>query len=130
MDAPALGFLEQLLTTPSPSGYERPIQDVVRNFVRPFATEVQTDWHGNVIAAVNPSGSPRIMLAGHCDQIGLLIVNIDKDGYLRTAAIGGWDVQQLVGQHMLVWTKSGPVKGVIARKAIHLQTPEDRKQVP
>lgn len=130
MDAPSLSFLDRLLTTPSPSGYERPIQDVVRDFVKPFATEVQTDWHGNVIAAVNPSGSPRIMLAGHCDQIGLLVVNIDKDGFLRTAAIGGWDVQQLVGQHMLVWTKSGPVKGVIARKAIHLQTPEDRKQVP
>ncbi len=130
MDASAFGFLERLLNTPSPSGYERPIQDVVRQFSQPFAAEVKTDWHGNVMATVNPSGSPKIMLAGHCDQIGLLVVNIDKDGFLRTAAIGGWDVQQLVGQHMLVWTKSGPVKGVIARKAIHLQSPEDRKQVP
>ncbi len=130
MDAASQNFLERLLTAPSPSGYERPAQEVVRDFVKPFAAQVQTDWHGNVIAAVNPSGSPRIMLAGHCDQIGLMVVNIDKDGFLRVSAIGGWDVQQLIGQNMVVWTKAGPLRGVIARKAIHLQTPEDKKAVP
>lgn len=130
MDGTSRNFLERLLNAPSPSGYERPAQEVVRDFVKPFASQLETDWHGNVIAAVNPTGTPRIMLAGHCDQIGLLIVNIDKDGYLRVAAIGGWDVQQLIGQNMVVWAKAGPVRGVIARKAIHLQTPEDRKQVP
>ena len=130
MDAVSQDFLERLLVTPSPSGYERPIQDVVRDYVRPFASNVQTDWHGNVIAAVNPHGAPRVMLAGHCDQIGLMVINIDKEGFLRASAIGGWDVQMLIGQNMVVWTTSGPVKGVIARKAIHLQTPEDRKAVP
>lgn len=130
METDSKTFLKQLLNAPSPSGYERPAQDVVREFVKPFSKQTQTDWHGNVIAAVNPTGTPRIMLAGHCDQIGLLIVNIDKDGYLRVAAIGGWDVQQLIGQNMVVWTKTGPIRGVIARKAIHLQTPEDRKAVP
>jgi len=130
MDAASQSFLERLLNTPSPSGYERPVQEVVRDFVKPFAAPVQTDWHGNVIAAINPNGLPRVMLAGHCDQIGLMVVNIDKDGFLRVSAIGGWDVQQLIGQNMVVWTKCGPVPGVIARKAIHLQTPEDRKVVP
>ncbi len=130
MDAASQDFLERLLATPSPSGYERPIQDVVREYVRPFASNVQTDWHGNVIVAVNPHGSPRVMLAGHCDQIGLMVIHIDKDGFLRVSAIGGWDVQMLIGQNMVVWTTSGPVKGVIARKAIHLQSPEDRKAVP
>ena len=127
---PQLNFLKQLLEAPSPSGYERPVQDVVRRFAQEFADEVRTDWHGNVTAVVNPKGSPRIMLAGHCDQIGLLVKHIDDKGFLWVHAIGGWDPQVLIGQSVQVWTKSGPVTGVIARKPIHLQSPDDRKVVP
>jgi endoglucanase len=125
-----LAFLNSLLNTPSPSGYERAIQDVVRAFARSFADEVRTDSHGNVIAAVNPGGSPRIMLAGHCDQIGLMVKYIDDSGFLWLDAIGGWDMQMLVGQNLVVWTTNGPVRGVMARKAVHLLTPEEKKKVP
>ncbi len=130
MQDAALQFLKDLLHAPSPSGYERPVQDVVRRFAKGFTDDVKTDWHGNVVAAVNPSGFPRIMLAGHCDQIGLLVKHIDDKGFLWVHAIGGWDPQVLIGQNVQVWTKSGPVAGVIARKPIHLQSPEDRKVVP
>ena len=130
MQDDALQFLKDLLHAPSPSGYERPVQDVVRRFAKGFTEDVKTDWHGNVVAAVNPSGFPRIMLAGHCDQIGLLVKHIDDKGYLWVQAIGGWDPQVLIGQNVQVWTKAGPVAGVIARKPIHLQSPEDRKVVP
>jgi endoglucanase len=130
MDPQALQFLKDMLHTPSPSGYERPIQDVVRRFAESFASEVTTDWHGNVTAAVNPQGSPRIMLAGHCDQIGLLVKHIDDKGFLWVHAIGGWDPQILLGQSVQVWTRSGPVAGVIARKPIHLLTADERKTVP
>ncbi len=125
-----LAFLKELLAAPSPSGYERPVQDVVRTFAATFADSVDTDWHGNVIAAVNPAGTPRIMLAGHCDQIGLLVKNIDDRGFLWVHAIGGWDPQVLLGQSVQVWTKSGPLSGVIARKPIHLLTADERKVVP
>lgn len=130
MQNAAVEFLRNLLTAPSPSGFERPVQDVVREFAGTFASEVQTDWHGNVIAAVNPAGTPRIMLDGHCDQIGLMIKHIDEKGYLRIAPVGGWDVQMLVGQNMVVWTESGPVNGVVARKPIHLLRDDERKSVP
>jgi endoglucanase len=120
-------FLKSILETPSPSGYEQPVQKLVREWVRPFAEEVKTDLHGNVIAALNPAGSPRVMFAGHCDQIGLMVQHIDDDGFLYTQPIGGWDMQVLVGQNMTVWTKSGPVPGVIARKPIHLLTEDERK---
>src|SRR5579871_3410640 len=130
MEESSLEFLKSLLASPSPSGYEQPVQQVVRKFAEPFATEVTTDWHGNVIAAVNPSGHPRIMLAGHCDQIGLMVKHIDDQGYLWVDPIGGWDIQMLIGQNLQVWTKSGPVTGVIARKPIHLLTPDERKTVP
>ena len=70
------------------------------------------------------------MLAGHCDQIGLIVQHIDDDGFLYVQPIGGWDPQVLIGQRMIVWTAGGPLPGVIARKPIHLLTEEERKQVP
>lgn len=130
MDDRSLDFLRDLLAAPSPSGYEQPIQAIVRGFLEPFADEVRTDWHGNVIGAVNPGGSPRIMLAGHCDQIGLMVKYIDERGFLWVDSIGGWDIQMLIGQNLVIWGKQGPVPGVIARKAIHLLSPDDRKKVP
>jgi endoglucanase len=130
MDDRAFRFLQELLTSPSPSGYEQPVQTVVRNHVGGFADEVRTDWHGNVIAVVNPAGSPRIMLAGHCDQIGLMVKHIDEHGFVWVDSIGGWDVQMLIGQRMVIWGRNGAVPGVIARKPIHLLSPEDRKKVP
>ena len=129
MESTAKVFLQTLLETPSPSGYESPVQEVVRQYVSGFADVVTTDLHGNLIACVNPQGSPRVMLAGHCDQIGMIITQIDADGFLYAQTIGGWDPQQLVGQRMTVWTAGGPVPAVIARKPIHLLTDEERKQV-
>ena len=70
------------------------------------------------------------MLAGHCDQIGLIVQHIDDNGFIYVQPIGGWDPQVLIGQRMTVWTAGGPVQGVIARKPIHLLTEEERKQVP
>ncbi len=130
MDTNALDFLKRILATPSPSGYETAIQQVVRDYVAAFADQVTTDLHGNVIAARRPGSPLRIMLAGHCDQIGLIVQHIDDDGFLYVQPIGGWDPEVLIGQRMTVWTAAGPVPGVIARKPIHLLTEEERKQVP
>src|SRR5258708_18925640 len=130
MDDRAFDFLNNLLTSPSPSGYEQPVQTVVRNYVGGFADEVKTDWHGNVIAAVNPAGAPRMMLAGHCDQIGLMVKHIDERGFVWVDSIGGWDIQMLIGQDVVVWGQNGAVPGVIARKPIHLLSQDDRKKVP
>lgn len=130
MDDRAHDLLKRLLLTPSPSGFERPIQNVVREVMADCADRVTTDLHGNVIIAKNPDAKLRVMLAGHCDQIGLIVQHIDGDGFIYAAGIGGWDIQVLLGQRMTIWTSSGPVQGVIARKAIHLLTDEERKQVP
>lgn len=123
-------FLTRLLETGSPSGYEAAIQAEVRAQVTPYSDEVRQDWHGNLIATVNPAGSPRIMLAGHCDQIGLIVNYIDNDGFIRCQAVGGWDMQMLLGQRLQIWTKEGPILGVIARKAIHLLTTEEKNKIP
>jgi tetrahedral aminopeptidase len=130
MQDTSLSFLKRLVETPSPSGYERPIQDVVREWARPLADDLKTDRHGNVIAVRNPEGYPRVMLAGHCDQIALMVQHIDDNGFLYVQPMGGWDMQTLLGQHLTVWGRSGPLPGVIARKAPHLLTNEERNKVP
>ena len=121
-------FFRSLLETPSPSGYEEPIQAVVRQYAASFADEVRTDLHGNLIAIINPAAEFRIMLAGHCDQIGFIITHIDDDGFLFFQPIGGWDAAVVLGQCMTVWTQSGPCPGVVARKAIHLLKDDERNK--
>ena len=130
MDPTALGFLRTILETPSPSGYESGVQRFVRDYAKEFADEIRTDLHGNVIVVKNPDAPLRVMFAGHCDQIGLIVQHIDDEGFIYVQPIGGWDPQMLIGQRMTVWTADGPVFGVIARKPIHLLTEDERKQVP
>lgn len=130
MNPSALDFFRKLLETPSPSGYENPAQQLVRDYVKDFADEVRTDLHGNVIVAKNAAAPFRVMLAGHCDQIGLIVQHVDDEGFLYVRPIGGWDPIILVGQRMTVWTEAGPIFGVIARKPIHLLNEEEKKQVP
>ncbi len=130
MEPAALEFFKQILETPSPSGFEAELQKRVRARVEGFADEVATDLHGNLIAVKNPGAPVRVMLAGHCDQIGLIVQYIDAEGFLYVLSLGGWDPQILLGQRMCVWTDSGPIPAVIARKPIHLLTEEERKQVP
>ncbi len=129
MDAAPLEFFKKILDTPSPSGFEQPVQAIVRSYLSDSADRISTDLHGNVIAVKNPDAKLRLMLAGHCDQIGMLVQYIDAEGFLYAQTIGGWDPQVLIGQPMTVWAAGGPISAIIARKPIHLLTEEERKQV-
>ncbi len=120
-------FLERMLSTPSPSGYEQPVQGIVREYASEFADEVRTDVHGNVIAARNPGAPMKVMLAGHCDQIGMMVKYIEDDGVIRFSSIGGADPSVVVGTELTVHTAKGPIAGVVGRKAIHLMSAEDMK---
>lgn len=126
----SLDFLKQLVETPSPSGFEQAAQRLFRQYVAPFADAVETDVLGNVIAARNPEGSPRVMLAGHCDQIGLIVTHIDDDGFVYFRRIGGLDPAACVSQRVVIQGHEGPVPGVVGRKAIHLQDASDRNKAP
>lgn len=126
----AYSFLKKIVDTPGPSGYEQQVQKMFREQVRPYADEVTTDVIGNVIAVKNPEGRPRVMLAGHADEIGFMIRYIDDDGCLYFGQIGGHDAVVAVGQRVYIHTGSGPVLGVLGRKAVHLLEHEERNKVP
>ena len=126
MNKRALAFLETLMTTPSPSGYEQPAQKLMRERMAGFADAVRTDVHGNVIAALNPEAPLRVMLAGHVDEIGLMVKHITDGGYLYVTQIGGVDPVVAVAQRVTIYGPKGEVPGVIGRKAIHLTDQDER----
>jgi putative aminopeptidase FrvX len=130
VDDRQFSFLRDLTSAAGPSGFEAPVRAVWRASVQEFAAEVHGDAVGNITAIVNPGGSPRVMLAGHIDEIGLMITNIDDRGYLTFRAIGGQDASILVGQRVTVLTATGPVLGVLGRKPFHLLSADDRKNAP
>ncbi len=122
-------FLKRLLDTPGPSGFETAPARVWREEVQTFADQVTVDVHGNSVGVVHPAGAPRLMLAGHIDEIGLQITHIDEQGYVYFAGIGGWDSQVLVGQRVVIASRGGPVRGVVGKQAIHLMKREDLDKV-
>lgn len=123
----SLDFLKSILASPSPSGFEQPVQKLWREYVQPFA-KVHTDLHGNTIGVVNPEKTPRIMFAGHCDEIGFMIRYIDEKGFLYFGPIGGFDETIIPGRRVTIHTSNGPVPGVIGKTPIHIIKFEDRKK--
>ena len=124
MDDSRREFLEDLLATSSPSGFERPAQRAWIDYVERFADEVRTDDYGNAVAVLEGEG-PEIAFAGHADEIGYAVRRITDDGFLRLARLGGADRTVSRGQHVTVHTDDGPVAGVIGQTAIHLRDGED-----
>jgi len=123
-------FLKNLVAAPSPSGYEQPAQRVFRTYVEQFA-ETFTDVLGNVISFIPGTGEDRlkVMLVGHCDEIGFQVKYVDDNGFLWFGAVGGVDPHITIGQRVLVHTTGGVVPGVIGRKPIHLLEAKDRDSV-
>ena len=124
----SFAFLKRLLDTPGPSGFEAGAVRVWREEADRLVGSSTSDVMGNALATLNPDGRPRVMLAGHIDEIGLMVTHIDDDGLLYFDGIGGWDAQVLVGQRIRVLGRDGEVMGVIGKKPIHLMKTEEREK--
>jgi endoglucanase len=123
-------FLTELLHARSPSGYEAEAQAVFERHVKPAADAYSGDAMGNRFATLNPGGDPTLMLAGHMDELGLLITYVNKDGFIYFDTIGGQDRSVISGRRVVIQTANGPVKGVTGKRAIHMMDEADRKKVP
>ncbi len=129
MEATSLDFLKRLLSTPGPSGFETAVAKIWREEATSFADKVHGDVSGNSVAILESTSGPRVMLAGHIDEIGVMVTHVDDDGFIYFDGIGGWDPQVLVGQRIRLLSRSGPVVGVIGKKPIHLMRGEERDKV-
>lgn len=123
----SISFLKTLLDSPGPSGFESRPARLWREEARGFA-EVSNDVAGNSTAIVNAGGAPTIMLAGHIDEIGVIVNHIDDEGFVYIGPIGGWDCQVLVAQRIRFMGRNGDVYGMVGKKAIHLMKPEEREK--
>jgi len=129
MNKESKDFLVKLLSQCGPSGFEEAPQDIWVKRSRKFADKTYKDVHGNAFAVLNPDADFRVMLAGHCDEIGFIITHVSKEGCLHIVPIGGIDAAVLPGSHVKVMSQKGLVDGVIGKKAIHLTHPNEREKV-
>lgn len=120
-------FLKTLTEAHGIPGYENEIRAVLREYMRPLGTLTQ-DKLGSLICQQAGDG-PKVMLAGHMDEIGFMIANITKEGFLRFQQLGGWWDQVLLGQRVIIKTHKGDIVGVIGAKPPHLLTAEERSKV-
>jgi endoglucanase len=131
MHKPQLQFLENLINTPSPSGFEADAQRVWAKYVKPHCDEFSSDAYGNAFARLgSPDHRPHIVLAGHIDELGFMVSHINEDGFLFVQGIGGIDRALFRGQRVRVHGRKGSIPGVTGSLAIHLQEADDRKKVP
>jgi putative aminopeptidase FrvX len=124
----SVAFFKQLLAIPGAAPDEAAAARFWRTEAATFADRTWGDVRGNAFAALD-GGSLRVLLAGHIDEIGVMVTHIDDDGFVFFAGVGGWDSQVLVGQRIRLKGRQGDVVGVIGKKAIHLMKAEDRNKV-
>jgi putative aminopeptidase FrvX len=124
-----INFLRDLCESITPSGWETPGQQIVARYVEQYADDVSIDCHGNLHAVLNPKAKTRVIIDGHCDEIGLMTQYVDEKGFIYIQPIGGVNLQLLQGERVVFQGVDGTlVKGVIGRKAIHLMTPKEREE--
>jgi putative aminopeptidase FrvX len=122
--------LEKLSNACGVAGREEEIRSLMKKFLKPYVDEVKEDKLGNVIAVKQgKENAPKVMLAGHMDEIGLLVKTVSKRGFLQFMKIGGIDDRVLVAQKVMVYTEKGPLHGIIGSKPPHIQKEDERKRV-
>jgi endoglucanase len=126
MSDSTLDLLKELTEINGIPGYEAPVRAVVRKHLDPLG-ELSQDKIGSVICkAEGQAEDPKVMLAGHMDEIGFMVKHITKEGFLHFLPLGGWFDQVLLGQRVVIKTKNGDVVGVIGAKPPHLLPADQR----
>ena len=122
--------LEKLSNANGVTGREDQVRDLMRQFLKPYVDEIREDRLGNLIAFKRgKKDAPTVMFAAHMDEVGLMVKNIKKKGFLQFTKIGGIDDRILLAQKVIVHTDKGPLTGVVGSKPVHIQTDEERKKV-
>src|SRR5712671_2863209 len=126
----SLNFLRTLVNTPSPVGHETRGQRVWLDYAKQYSDESFSDAYGNCVAVLNKGGSPRLMLAGHADEIAMVVNYITDDGFIYVRKMGGVDAAITKAQRVVIHSRNGPVKGVVGNVAPHLMKEEKDPKPP
>ncbi|WP_411469453.1 M42 family metallopeptidase [Bacillus licheniformis] len=124
-----LMMLKELTDAKGIPANEKEPRQVMKSYIEPFADEVTTDRLGSLIAKkTGQADGPKIMIAGHLDEVGFMVTRIDDRGYLRFQTVGGWWSQVMLAQRVTVVTKKGDITGIIGSKPPHVLSQEARKK--
>jgi len=130
MNENSLRVLESLCNSFGPSGFEREPIKIAKQYIESSCDKIRFDKLGSLLFTKNGAAdNPVILLPGHIDEIGFVISGINEKGFLTFNTIGGWFSQVLLGQRVVIRTRSGDVPGVIAAKPPHVLSPEERNKV-
>lgn len=122
-------ILKDLTEAHGVPGFESPVRAVVKEYFEKLG-EISQDKLGSVICKKRGSADePRVMIAGHMDEIGFLVKYVTDEGFIKFLPLGGWFDQVLLGQRVIIKTHKGDVVGLIGAKPPHLLSPDDRKKV-
>ena len=123
-------ILEKLSNSCGVTGREDEVKELMRKFLKPYVDEVKEDKLGNIIGVrEGKKNAPKVMLAGHMDEIGLLVKTISKKGFLQFMKLGGIDDRVLLAQKVMVRTEKRRLHGIIGSKPPHIQKEDERKRV-
>lgn len=131
MDSRRIKLLQTLVDSFGPSGFEREATAIVTKTMRPIADEISIDKLGSVQFIKKGSAErPRILFAGHVDEVGFIVSGITKEGFLKVNPLGGWWSQVVLGQKVIIRTRKNDRHfGVFGAKPPHVLSPEERKKV-
>jgi putative aminopeptidase FrvX len=122
--------LEKLSNANGVTGREGEVRELMKKYLKPYVDEIREDRLGNLIAFKKGNkDAPTVMLAAHMDEVGLMVKNIKKKGFLQFAKVGGIDDRVLLAQKVIVHTDKGPLTGVVGSKPPHIQTEAEQKKV-
>lgn len=122
--------LEKFCNVDGVTGREDQVRDLLEDCLKPYVDEINEDKLGNLIGfKKGKPNAPTVMIAAHMDEVGLMVKNIKKKGFLQFTKIGGIDDRVLFAQKVLVHTEKGPLVGVVGAKPIHIQKDDERKKV-
>jgi endoglucanase len=123
-------ILEKLSDANGVTGREDQVRDLMKKLLEPYVDEIREDKLGNLIAfKKGKKDAPTVMIAAHMDEVGLMIKNIKKRGFLQFTKIGGIDDRVILAQKVTVHTDKGALPGVVGSKPVHIQKEEEKKKV-
>lgn len=124
-----LKMLKELTDAKAIAGHEKEARDVMEKYIKPYSDKVFTDNLGSLIAEkTGDVNGPKIMVAGHLDEVGFMVTRIDKKGFVYFQTVGGWWSQVMLAQRVTIMTKEGDLTGVIGSTPPHILSPEARKK--
>jgi len=124
-----LQFLKELTDAPGVPGYESQVRAILHRYLEAVAT-IEQDRIGSIIGKrVGQAERPRVMLAGHMDEVGFMVRHVTKEGFIKFQPLGGWWDQVLLGQRVSIKTFKGDVIGVIGAKPPHLLASDERDKL-